>query len=590
MDDAGGDLEGADLKRYVIVGLSRLSVRVAKLLSGPDTEIIVIAAKDELELHALVKGLAACLESGPDRVAALEDAGLAGAACLLALSEDDMDNLNTAVAARAIAPEVPVVLRAFDPALADQLQGLNIRRAYSVSALAAPAFVAAALSDELVQSFRLGDDDVILLRLTVRPGSPMLGHTAAEVKRESGCAVIARAAAADGGEAWRPASLDERLDVEGERVIVGGPLRSALRVAIRNEGLHRRSKRVSRLSLRAPKQPHLSEEAVVAKSAVRKTVTLLPMTAAILVGLILATIVVFGVALHLDPIEAAYFAVSTTLGNSTLDQSDAWLKVVGVASMILGGALIGVVFSWLASVATAQRLEQRMGRRARELSGHAVVVGLGTVGYRVERLLHEMGIPTALIDRDPDARFAGAVGERTPVLTGDVRLAENLERLGIRRARWLLACTSDDLTNIEACLSARRLNPEIRTVARIFEEDLAERVGGSFGVDMPISASLAAAGAFAGAATDERAFRSFRLGDLDYLAFRYVADRVIDVPEIERWRGGHVRILAFRRSSGRTQPPSELADALVPGDSAILAGPADAIRTLVLDPKLGEAG
>ena len=76
---------------------------------------------------------------------------------MLALSESDLENLRGAVAARDLAPTVPVVLRAFDPLLADQLeQGWNVRRAYSVSALAAPAFVAAACGDAVLETLRLG--------------------------------------------------------------------------------------------------------------------------------------------------------------------------------------------------------------------------------------------------------------------------------------------------------------------------------------------------------------------------------------------------------------------------------------------------
>ena len=43
------------------------------------------------------------------------------------------------------------------------------------------------------------------------------------------------------------------------------------------------------------------------------------------------------------------------------------------------------------------------------MGGHAVVVGLGTVGYRIERLLFDLGIPTVVLERDPDTRFGAAV-------------------------------------------------------------------------------------------------------------------------------------------------------------------------------------
>jgi Trk K+ transport system NAD-binding subunit len=578
----------AQARRFVIVGLSRLSVRVARSLSGPDVELVVIALRGEQELRGQVEGLARVIEAPSDLEGGLREAGVEGATCLLALSEDDLRNLDAAVGAKFLAPEVPVVLRAFDPSLADQLEGLNVRRAYSVSALSAPAFVAAALADEVVETLRLGAEDVTLLRLTIHPGSPLLGKTAAEIKVATGCAVVARAGE---GSTWRPAGLDERFERPEERVLVGGLLRNVLGLAVRNGGFLEEKGRfrplVALRRYRSRSRNHQKDTTPPRRRSLRTT-TLLPVAAAILVVLLLATVLVFALVLDLGPVDAAYFAISTALGNATLDEQDSWLKVIGVVSMLMGGALLGVAFSWLAALATSQRLEQRMGRRARELSGHAIVLGLGTIGYRVEQLLRDLGIPTAAVDRDPDPRFRDAMSERTPVLTGDVRLPENLERAGVRDARWLIACTADDLTNIESCLSGRRLNPSIRTVARMFDGELAERIGGSLGIDAAISTSAVAAGAFVGAASDQRAFRSFRVGDAEYLAFRYEADRTVDLQEFERWRGSHVRILAFRRGDGPARPASELSEPLQAGDSAILAGPAVAIRSEILGEAIGQ--
>jgi Trk K+ transport system NAD-binding subunit len=545
-------------RRFVLVGLSRVGVRVAEILAGaePDAEVVVVASPHELEHADLLPRSARLVPATGNRESTLREAGVPGATALLALSDDDLENLNTTVAGNLLAPEVPVVLRAFDPALADQLDGLNVRRAYSTSALAAPAFVAAALADDVVVTPRLGEDEIVVLSLPVPAGSPLEGRTPAEVERESGCVLLAR---------------PEEPVRAGSCVVVGGPLRSALRLAARNEP--------DPGTRPAPRSRRRATEAG-ASDGLTPGGTLLPVIAAVLGLLLVATVVIFAVALHLNLVDASYFAITTALGNSTLDQSDAWLKVVGVVSMVLGGALLGVLFSYLASWATAQRLEQRMGRRAREMSGHAVIVGLGTVGYRVEHLLHELGVETAVLDRDPDPRFAGAVGERTPVLTGDVRLQENLDRAGIRSARWLFACTPDDLTNIEACLSARRLNPGVRTVARIFEADLADRVGGSFGIDRAVSASRAAASAFAGAATDERAQRTFDVGRDRYVAFRYEPGRDVPPAELGRWREHGIRVLAVRSDAGPARPGVD-PDRLVGTDAVILAGPSDAVRTLV---------
>jgi Trk K+ transport system NAD-binding subunit len=561
-------------RRFVLAGLSRVGIRVAELLAGtePDSEVVVVASPAEMDLAHLAPTSTRMVMATAGRETALREAGLPDATALLALSDDDLENLNTAVAANVLAPNVPVVLRAFDPALADQLGGLNVRRAYSTSALAAPAFVAAALADEVLVTLRIGDHDVVILNLLVGVSSPIAGLSVPRAEREFGCAVVARSL--DGQRAARAGTYEPLT--EGERILVGGPLRSALRLAVGNHAGEAPSPHGERRRRRSRPGQRTASEHAGSYGA-----TLLPATAAVLGAFLVLTVVTFALALHLNPVDATYFAVSTALGNSTLDQSDAWLKVVGLISMVLGGALLGVMFSYLASVATTQRLEQRMGRRAREMSGHAVVVGLGTVGYRVEGLLHELGIPTAVLDRAPDPRFAGAVGERTPVLTGDVRLSENLDRAGIRAARWLVACTADDLTNIEACLSARRLNPGIRTVARIFEADLAERVGGSFGIDRAVSASRAAASAFAGAATDERAIRTFEVAGQRYASLRYQPRRPVPLAEIERWPEQGIRVLAVRFGAGPVRPTGEVGD-LGPGDSAVLTGPFEAVQALFL--------
>src|SRR6266545_1230317 len=162
-----------------------------------------------------------------------------------------------------------------------------------------------------------------------------------------------------------------------------------------------------------------------------------------------------------------------------------------------------------------------MGRRARRMHGHAILVGLGDVGYRVEHLLAELGVPRVGVDVTGGEAFTEVIQERTPVITGDVRAPETLQRAGVEDAVCLFALTSDDITNVGACLRARRANPRIRTVARIFDETLATRVSGTMGIDVALSATRVAASVFVDAAIDERASRTSELGNVRYLAFRH---------------------------------------------------------------------
>jgi Trk K+ transport system NAD-binding subunit len=558
-------------KRFVIWGLSRLTTRVARRLAERQAEVIVVHVGEGDELAPLLGESVRLHHVRGNPEEALRAAGATEAACLLALADDDLANLQAAVLARRIAPEVPVVLRCFDPTLADQLeQGLNVRRAYSVSALSAPAFVAAALAEEVIETMYLGGEELPLCRLTVRPGSPLAGRSAGELKQQFHCAVIAHAGP-DG--VWRQAGGDTERIEAGEQTLIGGRLRDVLDLARQNSGRldGPRPRRAKRAGWRAKKSFSSN--------------TLLPWVGAGLTLLLVASMVLFSAALDLRPIDAFYFVITTATttgyGDFSLRDAPAPVKLLGCVVMLSGGALLAVLFTHLAAVVTSERLEQQMGRRARRLSGHVIVAGLGNVGYRVSRLLCDLGIPSAVIEMAPDARFVEAVRERAAVLSGDARLPENLQRASIEEAVAFLACTNDDLANIQACLHARRLNPSIRTVARIFDDQLAEHLTEAFQIDAAISSGKLAAGAFVGAATEERALRPFRMGDLDYLAFRFEVTTPVSLAQIEAWRAQGVRLLGFRRQGGPVQPPSQLAAPFEPGDAAILAGPEPVIRALL---------
>ena len=352
-------------RRFVIWGLSRLSVRVARALTAQRADVTVVVLGGEADSPQSGLGKEVHVVDGATGEASetLGAAGLAGADCLLALSERDLENLRGAVAARDLAPTVPVVLRAFDPLLADQLeQGWNVRRAYSVSALAAPAFVAAACGDAVLETLRLGDGEVPICRLSVRAGSPLIGLDSASVKRRFGCAVLARL----GENGWSPATeaAAGMALTAGEQVLLGGPREDVLRATARNAGWQKGGGSRKRRQAR----PHAT-----------RLPTRLPQIAAALTAILVAAVFVFGRGLHLRPVDAFYFVVTTatTTGYGDISLKDApdWIKLFGCVVMLTGGALLGILFSTLAALATAERLDETMSRRAGRMSGHVVVAG-----------------------------------------------------------------------------------------------------------------------------------------------------------------------------------------------------------------------
>jgi len=549
-----------DNRRFVITGMSRLAVRVARLLGDRGAEVVAIAAADD-ELVALLPDAVKVVGGDGSWIERLRAADLPGCDCLLVLAEDDLENLRVTTAAGDVAPDVPVVLRAFDAQLAEQLEtGVNVRRCYSASALAAPAFVAAVVGEEVLETLRIADAEVPLCLLDVHPGSPLAGLTPAEMKQESACAAVARAGR-DG--AWQPARGDRGRLEEGDEILVGGLLLDVLRLALRNSPL--------------PAPPVRRRRRARGRRTEAATPSLVPAAVAALVALLVVTIAVFAVALDLGPTDAVYTALTNAFGDVGLADAESWVKVFGVAVMVIGAVLIGIVLTHLTAVFTANRLEEQAGRRARRMRGHVVIAGLGMVGFRVERLLDELDVTTVVIERN-DSRFREAAAFHSPVLSGDVRLRENQERAGIVDAAGIVACTDDDVTNVSACVQARRLNPSIRTVARIFDDELADRLGG-FGIDKALSMSGVAAGAFVGAATDERAARRLSVGSLELVAFRYTVDRDVAQDEVLAWREQGLRIVAAAPPGEPAGPPASVADGLRPGTEIVVAGPEDVLRT-----------
>ena len=89
-------------------------------------------------------------------------------------------------------------------------------------------------------------------------------------------------------------------------------------------------------------------------------------------------------------------------------------------------------------------------------------------------------------------------------------MASVLEQAGVRQARAVIITTSDDLTNLDAAITARDLNLDAKIVIRLFDETLASKVAGAFAMPT-ISTSQVAAPAFIAAATGRKIYQGFQL-------------------------------------------------------------------------------
>ena len=103
-----------------------------------------------------------------------------------------------------------------------------------------------------------------------------------------------------------------------------------------------------------------------------------------------------------------------------------------------------------------------------------ILCGFGRVGRRVHDYLRAAQLSVVVIDLQFDLNEMPP-GSRT--VAGDCRRRDVLLEAGIANARGVIICTSDDLVNLSAVLTARSANPQVRIVVRMFNQNLFPRLG-----------------------------------------------------------------------------------------------------------------
>ncbi|MFP4344597.1 MAG: potassium channel family protein [Anaerolineales bacterium] len=125
-----------------------------------------------------------------------------------------------------------------------------------------------------------------------------------------------------------------------------------------------------------------------------------------------------------------------------------------------------------------------------------LVCSLGHTGYRIVKTLLNLGQRVIALDMEPSTLAERLVEEGVPVIIGDFRQRSSLMKAGIQEALGLVACSVDDMVNLETALRARDLNPDLRIILRLFEEELGERLRTTFGLSAVYSTSALANPAF----------------------------------------------------------------------------------------------
>jgi len=127
----------------VVVGIGSVGLRVVEELLRRGESVVVIDNNDSGRYLPQIYDKRLPTILGDARLErTLRDAGVMQARALLSVTNDDLTNLEVGLSARLINPQLRVVLRIYDPVLAQSLdERLEIPFAFSMSSVAAEVLV-----------------------------------------------------------------------------------------------------------------------------------------------------------------------------------------------------------------------------------------------------------------------------------------------------------------------------------------------------------------------------------------------------------------------------------------------------------------
>jgi Trk K+ transport system NAD-binding subunit len=221
----------------LVIGLGAVGMEAVRGLVAAGADVVVVEKNESNRHLGLSRALGVpVVIADATQPQTLKSVSLASASSVAVLTSDDLANLETGLAVRdQLGPRwgaTPVVLRIFDPQLARSVRanfGFTFVR--STAALAAPWFVGAALGLDVLNTFYVGNEPLLVARLTVTPGGGLNGLAMRDLAARTRVLAISRASG--GGYLEHPPRRGTRLR-SGDQAYLIGPYEELLAVLRRD--------------------------------------------------------------------------------------------------------------------------------------------------------------------------------------------------------------------------------------------------------------------------------------------------------------------------------------------------------------------
>lgn len=583
--------ESVPLRGHVIVaGLHSTALSIVEQLVRINHSVVVIGdGADDRSVLLVRQWGVRHIVGNARRPETLEAAGLDKAAAIICVEHDDVRSLEVALLAQEIRPDIRVIVRCSNSAVGAAIESVTGPGTVLDSArLAAPAFVEAALQRRS-HDFSLGSDNFQVCEITATKSGSLRDLY-------GDLTPIAVIGANDTPNLCPGRDMMIRA---GDRVALLGTIDqlAAHGVVSRSAADRRRrqekARKRPRLLARAGTLRALWQSLTVGTDRALKTSVM-----AVLLLIVVATTVINIGYVHpqngeMNTLDALYTTVQTVVtvgyGDYPFGNQPAYLEIFDIVLMLVGTALIAIIFAQVTDLLVSRRLAATFGsQRAASLRHHVIVVGLGSVGMQVVDELVADGRKVAVIDIDANPAYvsqARALG--VPVVIADATDPGSLRSANLEHAAGVAVLTSDDLTNIETGLAVRNELGERRstvpTVLRLFSKQLSVTVEHSFGFRDVRSTAALAAPWFVAAALGLDVYSAFNLANKTLLVGRLTVSPTGGLSGVSMLElDVKIRVIAVSTTDERPDFRPTRDTLFTPGDEFYIVGPAQEIlRVLV---------
>jgi Trk K+ transport system NAD-binding subunit len=176
-----------DAGHVVVCGLGNIGFRCVEELLKLKCSVVAIDKEANAPFTATVRRMGVAVIVGDATVGEVLRQARAGTArAVIAVTSEELSNLEIALLAREPNPLQRIIVRLTDPAFAEAVrQAANIQHAFSIPALAGPAFASALFGERVQAVFPVGSATLAVCDFTVKAGDArFVGQPLHEVARD----------------------------------------------------------------------------------------------------------------------------------------------------------------------------------------------------------------------------------------------------------------------------------------------------------------------------------------------------------------------------------------------------------------------